>query len=391
MYAADGPDLERFLSVVRAFNQRAEAPTHWKTRVYRGADCLERLCADRPGDVVVVAGRNDTKMSSIRALHAAGFFVLGDKPWLIDPRQLPMLEEVATTTPIAMDIMTERHDVTNRVLKALTAQPDFFGSLRCDDQPAIHMRSVHHLCKTVNGRPLVRPAWYFDTAVQGEGITDVTTHLVDLAQWLVGGEPFHYATDVELLSARQWPTEVPLASFAHATGLSGFPQQLADRVGDGVLRLLCNASVDFRLRSVPVRVEAVWELAQPEGGGDTQHARVRGSRAELVIEHSARTSFVPELLARPVRPRGESALAEAVASLQTGFPGLGMQPAPGGGYRIAIPSRLRSTHEQHFARVLDRFLDYVDCAQAPAGLGADLVTRYTLLARAAERARAVQP
>ena len=80
VYAEDGPDLERVLSVVQAFNQRAEAPTHWKLHILRGADCLERLCVDRPADVVVVAGRNDTKMSAIHRLHATGFFVLGDKP-----------------------------------------------------------------------------------------------------------------------------------------------------------------------------------------------------------------------------------------------------------------------------------------------------------------------
>lgn len=390
VYAKDGPDLERFLSVVRTFNQRTEAPTHWKTQVYRGADCLERLCLDRPGDVVVVAGKNDSKLSAIRRLHAAGFFVLGDKPWLIDPRQLPMLEEVAASAPIAMDIMTERHDIANRLLKALIDRPGFFGSLRSDGgEPAIYLKSVHHLCKTVNGKPLVRPAWYFDTTVQGEGITDATTHLVDLAQWLVGGEPFHYARDVKLLSARQWPTEVPRAAFAQATGLSAFPRHLTSCIDNGVLRLLCNASIDFRLRGVLVRIESIWALAPPEGGGDTRHALVRGTGADLVIEHNAGTALGPQLLARPMRAEGGSALVEAIATLQAEFPCLGVQSVPAGGHRIAIPPTLRTSHEQHFARVLDRFLAYVDGEAPPAGLGADLVTKYTLLARAAEQARGV--
>jgi predicted dehydrogenase len=387
VYAQDGLDLERFLSVVQAFNQRAEAPTHWKTHVYRGADCLERLCVDRPGDIVVVAGRNDTKMATIHRLHAAGFFVLGDKPWLIDPQQLPMLEEVATSVPIAMDIMTERHDIANRVLKALIDRPGFFGSLNSSgSEPAIHLKSVHHLCKTVNGKPLVRPAWYFDTAVQGEGITDVTTHLVDLAQWMVGGEPFHYTRDVELVSARQWRTEVPRAAFTQATGLPAFPEPLADRVSNGVLRLLCNASIDFRLRGTLVRIESIWDLAPPEGGGDTHLALVRGTGADLVIEQNAGTAFVPELLARPAQPRGATALADAIASLQSEFPGIGMRAANGAA-RLLIPAALRTTHEQHFARVLDRFLGYVDGREPPAGAAAGLAARYTLLARAAERAR----
>ncbi|HWR88521.1 MAG TPA: hypothetical protein VN277_08890, partial [Acidiferrobacterales bacterium] len=82
VYAEDGPDLEAFLRLVHSFNARASEPTRWRLHVYRGADCLERLVAERRGDVVIVAGRNDTKMRAIARLHAAGFAVLGDKPWL---------------------------------------------------------------------------------------------------------------------------------------------------------------------------------------------------------------------------------------------------------------------------------------------------------------------
>jgi predicted dehydrogenase len=385
VYAEDGPDLERFLAAVQAFNQRAEAPTRWKMRVYRGRDCLQRLCRDRPGDIAVVAGRNDTKMSSIRALHAAGFLVLGDKPWLIDPGQLPMLEEVAASPPLSMDIMTERHEVTNRLQKALTEQPWLFGGFRDDGDPAIYLKSVHHLRKTVNGRPLVRPPWYFDVAVQGEGITDVTTHLVDLAQWLAGGEALHAPRAIELLAARQWPTEVPRALFAEVTGLPDFPAHLADRVSRGALRLLCNASIDFRLRGVPVRVESVWELSAPEGGGDTHYARLRGTLADLTIEQNVQTRFLPEVFVEPRERLPGSALAQALAPLQSAFPGVDAR-AQNGGVRLEIPAALRSTHEQHFARVLDRFLGCVDGDDPPPS-AADLVNRYALLARAATMSR----
>ena len=126
-------------------------------------------------------------MASIHRLHADGFFVLGDKPWLIDPGQIGMLKDAATTPPLAMDIMTERHEVATRLQLALATQPRVFGRLRDDGgRPAISIESVHHLYKIVNGAPLVRPSWVFDVAIQGEGITDVTTHLVDLAQWFAG-------------------------------------------------------------------------------------------------------------------------------------------------------------------------------------------------------------
>lgn len=40
------------------------------------------------------------------------------------------------------------------------------------------MTSIHSFYKEVAGKPLTRPAWYYDVTQQGEGIADVTTHLI---------------------------------------------------------------------------------------------------------------------------------------------------------------------------------------------------------------------
>jgi len=390
VYATDGPDLENFLRIVRTFNQRADNPTRWNLHVYRGDGHFERLRSERPGDVVIIAGKNDSKMASIHRLHADGFFVLGDKPWLIDPGQIGMLKEAAAAPPLAMDIMTERHEIATRLQVALAAQPRVFGRLRNDgDQPAISMESVHHLYKIVNGVPLVRPPWVFDVAVQGEGITDVTTHLVDLGQWIIGGgDAFDYDRDVELLSAQQWPTEVPRDMFRRITGLDDFPEALRHRVADGVLSYLCNAAMSFRLRGIAVAIESRWALAVPEGGGDTHYALVRGTAADLIVEHSGRTHYVTELTVRPVDGGAgyATALGSAIESLQGAFPGLGIEPSAGE-FRITIPHALRTTHEQHFAKVLDQFLSRIDGGELSDNFGPDLVAKYTLLARAAELSR----
>jgi predicted dehydrogenase len=387
VYSEDGPDVESFLSLVQSFNQRAQDPTRWKLHVYRGADYLDRLRAERPGNVVIVAGRNDTKMTSIHRLHADGFLVLGDKPWLIGAGEIGMLRETAATPPLAMDIMTERHDLANQVQKALSERPEVFGHFRTDgDEPAIRIKSVHHLYKMVNQRPLVRPAWYFDIAAQGEGITDVTAHLVDLAQWMTGGgKPFEYERDVELLSARQWPTKVPRDVFARITGLQDFPAALRGAVVNDDLHYLCNAEFSCRLRGVHVTVESIWNLTIPEGGGDTHYAIARGTKADLVIDQGPETRFATELAVRPVAHLDGygRALAAAVESLQSVFPGLGVEAA-GAAFRITIPRALRTTHEEHFAAVLEEFLGYIDSGRQPDNLAPDLVAKYTLLARAAE-------
>jgi predicted dehydrogenase len=390
VYAEDGPEVESFLRIVQTFNERARDPTQWKVHVYRGADYLERLRAERSGDVVIIAGRNHTRMKSIHLLHADGFLVLGDKPWLTAANEISLLQETTATPPLAWDIMTERHEIANRLQQALAAQPEVFGRFHTDRaEPAIEMKSVHHLYKVVNQQPLVRPHWYFDTAVQGEGITDVTTHLVDLTQWLAGGgKRSDYSRDVELLSARQWPTTVPREMFERITGLPDFPATLRDNVVDGALRYLCNAQFSYRLSGVPVRLESLWHLTIPEGGGDTHHAIVRGTQADLIVEQGADTGFRTELTVRPASPDVSyaHALHNAVAALRDQFPGVGVEPT-GSTFRVAIPEALRTTHEEHFAAVLDQFLAYVDRRQWPDNLGPDLVTKYTLLARAAELSR----
>jgi predicted dehydrogenase len=390
VYASGSSDVDAFMELVESFNRRAEDPTHWRLHVYRGPDPLERLLSERRGEVVVLAGKNDTKLASIARLHDAGMFVLGDKPWLIQPEQLDSVLDIATSAPLAMDIMTERHEIASRVQKAMTARPEIFGTLRDDnEQPTISIKSTHHLYKTVNGRPLVRPDWYFDVDVQGEGITDVTTHLVDLVQWMVGGEPLDYAKDVELLSARQWPTPVPLEIYTQITGLSSFGPALRDQVGNETLAYLCNAAIAYRLRGMPIEIESVWALEIPKGGGDLHWCRVRGEKADLIVEQSAATRFVPELFVHPTVPgdRYAIALGQAVAALQPAFPGLALDPADGGAFHIRIPQTLRTTHEQHFAAVLDQFLSLVGGSAVPPNLIPDLVCKYTLLARATQLAR----
>jgi predicted dehydrogenase len=391
VYAEDGPDLERFLGIVQAFNARPVSPTGWKLHVYRGDDYLQRLRAERPGRLAVVAGRNDRKMDLIEQLHADGFLVLGDKPWVIRSDQLAALGTTATTPPLAMDIMTERHEVAVRAQARLMRREEVFGCLAVHgEQPVLSLQSVHYLYKLVNGQPLVRPAWYFDVDAQGEGITDVNTHLVDLAQWMTGdGRPFDFERDVELISARQWPTEVPRETFTRITGQQDFPAALRKDAAGDVLSYRCNGSVSYRLRGARVEVEALWGLAIPEGGGDTHHIVARGTRAHIAVRLDAGTGFRTELTIEPQRADAghAKALADALDAMQSDFPGLSAQPA-GAAFRIAIPDALRTTHEEHFAMVLDEFIRYADSGSWPRNLGPDLVAKYTLLQRAREMAHA---
>ena len=385
VYAEKGADVDNFIRMVETFNNRSSDPTRWKLHVYRGTDYLERLRAEHRGDIVVISGKNDSKMTSIQRLHDDGFYVLGDKPWLIDMADEDKLRHVAATTPLAMDIMTERHQIASRLQRALARKPEVFGKYRRDgNEPAIYFKSVHHLYKIVNNRPLIRPYWFFDTRIQGEGMTDVTTHLVDLAQWVTGdGTPFDYQSDVVLEAARQWPTAVPLDIYSQITGLDAFPGAVQEHVDGAALQYLCNAAITYRLRGIPVQIESLWNLKIPEGGGDTHYSVLRGARADLVVDQGPETGFLTRLTVRPLENGSayKSALNHAVADLQSEFPGIGYEP-DGAVYRIDIPDALRTGHESHFGEVLQQFLGYIEAGKWPSQLGPDIVTKYTLLVRA---------
>jgi predicted dehydrogenase len=384
VYADDGPELAAFLALVEAFNTRAERPTAWRPTVRTGTDALGRLLRDRPGDLAVLAGRNDLKTGWMRRLHDAGLAVLADKPWLTGPEGLPDVRHVLGGGPVAMEMMTGRHEIATAVEARLVADAGIFGGWADDTSgPAIRLESVHHLDKRVNGAPLRRPAWYFDVRAQGDAIADIPTHLVDHVQRLVPGEPLAFG------SARRWPTIVPRDVFARITGAPEFPASLSERVEDGALAYLGCGELEFRAGRVPVRCRVRWDLTEPPGGGDSSLVLLRGRRADVRVEQSARTGWARRLSVEPRDGEGpavEAALRAAVAGWQAEWPGLAVARRDAA-LDIAIPTALRTPHETQFARVMDDFLGLVDAPPSPSRRAAETLAKYELLARAMSACR----
>lgn len=371
VYAPEGPEVEAFLALVESFNSRTEAPTRWRLVSYIGPEWLERAEAEKAGDVAVVAGRNDGKAALIHRLHDAGLAVLADKPILIDAAELTHLEAALAGPPLLLDLMAGRHAPSNRALAALAAAPEVFGTWRCDGpEPAITLKSTHHLYKVINGAPLVRPPWYFDVDVQGEGIMDVTTHLVDKVQTLAPGP-------LQLQTARQWPTPVPREVFAEVTGRADFPPELASRIEGDELALLCNADIGFTAGGVPVEIEALWGLREPPGGDDSYYATLRGSRATVTVTAGPETGGEHRIALCPGEGKSidPAALADALGDLADAIP-------TADGYRVEIAAAARSGSQEHFAMFFDRFLDVLDSGAAPADEAARCLAKYRLLAAA---------
>ncbi len=388
VYAHPGPDRESFLGLIDAFNSREANPTHWRVRVHEADDPLSRLIEARCGDVVVLAGKNADKLATVARLHEAGFDVLADKPWLTSHTTLPRLRQATSGPPLAMDIMTERHEILARLRRRVVASPRVFGEfVRDSERPAIEIASVHHLYKVVNGQPLQRPWWYYDAGIQGDGLVDIQSHLTDQVQWMVlGDEPGDYDRDIELRAARRWTTPVTLDLYRESTGQPEFPDALFGYISGGVLALPCNGEIEYSLKGVRVRQRAEWGQREPPGSTDLHPCLVRGTRCDFRVRHGPETGYVAKMYLEPVPGVDiDAALSDAIADWQEDFPGLG-STSTDNGFELVIPEALRSTHESHFAMVLENFLDYLDAGCWPQWLTQGIRMRYELLARSRELA-----
>jgi predicted dehydrogenase len=364
VYAPLGPDVIDYMQRIALFNTRRENPTSWEIELHTGPDFFERMLRERPGNVVILTGRNRPKIDRILASVEAGLNVLADKPWIITSAEMPKLERVLDEADkkglVAYDIMTERYEITSILQRELVNNEAVFGKLIAgnDAEPGVSAKSVHHLMKVVAGVPLRRPAWFFDVAETGEGLADVGTHVVDMVQWIAfPDEKMDYRSDVRILGGRRWPTVIPQADFQRVTGELEFPQYLAGSVKDRKLDYFCNNSVYYTVRGIHIKLDILWNWEAPPRTGDTYDATFRGTRARVEIRQGKAEKYIPELYVVPQSGDVLSAVRRTVEALQARYLGLAIEESAGEA-RIVIPERFRVGHEAHFAQVTNKFAEY---------------------------------
>ena len=90
-----------------------------------------------------------------------------------------------------------------------------------------------------------RPPFFFDILDEGEGVTDVGTHLVDLAHWtLFPHQALDYRQDIQVQGGKRWPTPITAAQYHEITGAVAFPAELAPYVHGDRFDYYCNNQVD---------------------------------------------------------------------------------------------------------------------------------------------------
>jgi len=391
VYAPEGQDVKDHLNRIKAFNSRSEDPTKWEEIVYAGPDFLEKMLAKKPGNVVIISGNNLKKTDYIKKSVENGLHVLADKPMAILPAQFPDLVEafqIAEQNGVLLyDIMTERHEITTLLQKELSKIQEVFGNLEhgSENEPSITKESIHHFFKYVSGAPLIRPAWFFDVSQQGEGLVDVTTHLVDLVQWECFPETvIDFKNEVEVISARRWTTDLTQEQFEKVTGLETFPDYLNKDVKDGLLKVYSNGEIIFRIRDIHAKVSVIWNYQAPEGG-DTHYSMMRGTRADLIIRQGPDENYLPVLYVEPKAEAEdfESDIHTAVNQiLQERYPGISIEKISDRQWKVIIPDIYKVGHEAHFSQVAEKFINYLEEGELPSWEVPNMITKYYITTEA---------
>ena len=397
VYAPDGPELADYLKRVEGFNSRADEPTNWNLTVYRGDDFLEKMIQESPGQVVITSGNNALKTDYILKSVEAGLNVLADKPMVIFPGELSRLEkafQVAEEKGILLyDIMTERYEITTVLQRELSMIPGVFGKIipGTPEKPSITKESVHHFFKYVAGNPIVRPPWFFDVKQQGEGIVDVSTHLVDLVQWETFPGRIIHKEDINMMAARRWTTDLVPKQFKKVTGLDRYPEFLEQYVEGDTLKVYSNGEMIYTIKGIHAKVSVIWNYEAPEGTGDTHYSIMRGTGCDLEIRQGEEEGFTPMLYVVVREDTDlqafEGSLVKALKEkIVPAYPGVELEKLSETRWLVRIPDHYRVGHEAHFIQVTEKYLDYLQNDNIPEWEVPNMITKYYTTMMALEKA-----
>jgi hypothetical protein len=394
VYGPLDPDTISHLARITSFNCRRDNPTAWDVDVRAGSDYLDRFAREQPGNTVVLSGRNRPKIDLMALAVENCLHVIADKPWIIEHADFPKLEalfrQVELRDVLVWDVLTERFEITNWLQRELVRDLELFGEWQAGtpSQPALTLQSVHSLKKAVNGQQLVRPWWWFDSAISGEAMADVGTHLADLAIWLVAPEQaVDYATQIQMIAADRTPLLLSEDEYRQVTRQIGYPPELRARIVNGQLYYAGNNTATFALRGVHVKLATTWEYESP--GGDTHQSCARGTRATVSVRQQPGARA--ELYVAATNPADYAVVLKKLRDkcdvLQREFVGMSVADS-GAEAQVMIPDSWRATHEDHFGAVMDEFVRYFHAPRAaPAWERPNALARYYITTKAVEMAR----
>ncbi|MEP7257726.1 MAG: putative oxidoreductase C-terminal domain-containing protein, partial [Flavitalea sp.] len=146
---------------------------------------------------------------------------------------------------------------------------------------------------------------------------------------------------------------------------------------DSLLEVYSNGEMNYTIKDVHAKVSVTWNFQAPEGGGDTHFSVIRGSKASLVILQGKEQNYKPVLYIEPKvnNAATDTTLQEALKKIEQLYPGVTLKKN-GKIWEVVIPDKYKVSHEEHFAQVTTRFLQYLKEGKLPDWEVPNMLAKY---------------
>ena len=214
----------------------------------------------------------------------------------------------------------------------------------------------------------------------------MTTHLVDLVQWsCFPDQTLNYERDIQLMDAKRWATVLSPSQFMASTKVSQIPDYLKNiQTSDGQLSVFSNGQIDYKIKGHHAQVKVTWAWQAEPGAGDTHYSIMRGTNSSLVIRQGKEQGYQPVFSVESNRFKEEAfrnTFERVFRIVAKTYPGISYLLI-GNAAVFDIPAVYKEGHEAHFARVTEKFLDFLSKGKMPSWEVPNMLVKYKLTTEA---------
>ncbi|MGL4420922.1 MAG: putative oxidoreductase C-terminal domain-containing protein [Gemmataceae bacterium] len=334
IYGTLNPMTVRHMAALEHYASTKITPTPWEPDYRLGPDPWARFLQEQPGNAVLLAGRNDTKLQQMGLCVQQALPVIADLPWILDLDDLPKLEQLYREADLRevpiLDLAPARFDVVSLLQRSLVRDPAIFGqwSAGTIDNPALILENTYYFKKPLAGQMIYRPVWWFDVRISGDGLTEGGVPMADHALWLVAPEtPIDYRRDIQVLDASRWPTVIGPDAFQELTQTRPYPENLHRHwIRSGAFQHYGNGTMTVAIRGVHTRITVLWDIEPASPGMPDDHACLaRGTRSIISATRSNSVETALEITPLQETLSVHAAVARQCEQWQADIPGLTLQ------------------------------------------------------------------
>ena len=140
---------------------------------------------------------------------------------------------------------------------------------------------------------------------------------------------------------------------------------------------MSNGEFNYTIKGVHAKVSVIWNYKAPAGTGDTHYSIMRGTKANLIIRQGAEQQYKPTLYIEPLVASVDfdKTAQQIITTISEQYKGVSLKKNEKG-YEVIVPESFKEGHESHFARVTEKYLDYLLNHNMPSWEVPNMLAKY---------------